>query len=97
MIYPWIWAERLAFTKTSIVAQENTFISSPDFKKKDETETKSLNMIGARFNVSMQQEPGFAERPYLKTRSFRWRARAPCWSPYFFSKFFVVAVVSFDL
>jgi hypothetical protein len=54
-------------------------------------------MIGARFNVSMQQEPGFAERPYLKTRSFRWRARAPCWSPYFFSKFFVVAVVSFDL
>jgi hypothetical protein len=40
----------------------------------------------------MQQEPGFAERPYLKTRSFRWRARAPCWSPHFFG--FVVAVVS---
>ncbi|MGZ4846766.1 MAG: hypothetical protein ACXV2A_05735 [Halobacteriota archaeon] len=56
------------------MAQENTFISSPDFKKKDKTETKSLNMIGARFNVSMQQEPGFAARPYLKTRSFRWRA-----------------------
>lgn len=31
-------------------------------------------MIGARFIVSMQQEPGFAARPYLKTRSFRWRA-----------------------
>jgi hypothetical protein len=56
------------------VAQENTSISSPDFKKKDKTETKSLNMIGARFKVSMQQEPGFAARPYLKTRSFRWRA-----------------------
>jgi hypothetical protein len=62
------------FTKTSIVAQENTSISSPDFKKKDKTETKSLNMIGARFIVSMQQEPGFAARPYLKKRSFRWRA-----------------------
>jgi len=52
-------------------------------------------MIGARFNVSMQQEPGFAERPYLKTRSFRWRAllhvgRHICES-------FVVSVVSFDL
>jgi hypothetical protein len=56
------------------VAQENTSISSPDFKKKDKTETKSLNMIGPRFKVSMQQEPGFAARPYLKTRSFRWRA-----------------------
>jgi hypothetical protein len=51
--------------------QQNTFISSPDFKKKDKIETKSLNTISARFNVSMQQEPGFAARPYLKTRSFR--------------------------
>jgi len=51
--------------------RQNTFISSPDFKKKDKIETKSLNTISARFNVSMQQEPGFAARPYLKTRSFR--------------------------
>ena len=33
-------------------------------------------MIDARFNVSMQQEPGFAARPYLKTRSFR--LAGPC-------------------
>jgi hypothetical protein len=76
VICQWITAKRCAFTKTSLVAEENTFVSSPNFKKKDKTETKSLNMIGARFNVSMQQEPGFAARPYLKTRSFRWRD--PC-------------------
>jgi hypothetical protein len=44
------------------VEQQNTFVASPDFKKKDKIETKSLNMIDARFNVSMQQEPGFANK-----------------------------------
>jgi|GEM_PF-6476751 len=73
VIRSWIWTKRRAFTKPSAVAEERTFVSSPDSKKKDKTETKSLNTIGARFNVSMQQEPGFAARPYLKTRSFRWR------------------------
>jgi hypothetical protein len=58
------------------VAQQNTFISSPDLKKEDKIETKSLNIIDARSNVSMQQEPGFAVRPYLKTRSFR--LAGPC-------------------
>ena len=67
------------------MAQENTSISSPDFKKKDKTETKSLNMIGARFNMSMQQEPGFAARPYLKKALFSLAGPAPCWSPYFFN------------
>jgi ribosomal protein L40E len=42
-------------------------------------------MIGARFNVSMQQEPGFAARPYLKKALFSLAGPAPCWSPYFFN------------
>ncbi len=67
------------------MAQENTSISSPDSKKKDKTETKSLNMIGARFIMSMQQEPGFAARPYLKKALFSLAGPAPCWSPYFFN------------
>jgi len=76
----------------------NTSISSPDFKKKDEIETKSLNIIKGPFNMSMQREPGRALRPYLKTRSFRWRARAPRWSPLFIDIFFFVPfVILFDL
>jgi hypothetical protein len=97
-IHPQIRAECAAITKTETLAQYNTSISSPDFKKKDKIETKSLNIINVRFNMSMQREPGLALRPYLKTRSFRWRARAPRWSPQFFDYIFPLpSVIPFDL